>query len=651
MKIPRKKMLSVGAIAVLVIMQLRTDLWQATTAITDVLGHQPITNKDSNSNRNGNIIRGASSLSAVPRPPKKKSTKKKIWNYDEAAPAIQYAKTHFLSSIPRDHRVTFEYQAESPNNNTNKSFSEAFDDYASVRNNTFPHKMHFAEMNPTIAKLPERYLNDPEWLRAFGRSGSDDKDQDHKRNHKGGGEVLPQLPLYIATYRVTEIHNCFNNNHSLLVKFGNDYPDWNKRHRRGRLKSEYLGVALLDENLDIITDITVTLFGGIFGKKDYEDYRVFNLRGGSDSANGDEREQLYLSTFEYIVPIQLSLLSNNDNNTKPIPPLSDFLEIPPAFPSYVSSSKRSLSSPSFQLWARNYTSCAQGNRRAKNLMYFDKSTSTSPAKEMRVVDFQNPMRVHSVDLDQKCNASLKEQPPYLDALQGKKPPPARPSFDTMDKELFGENFGNDFLSGERGSGCCTRIQKNQIPAITTKTTPSGHNKTNNNNNDDDDDDTLLVAIVHHKTKPKIERAGGVKYMYLSRFIAFLPGEPYTVVARSGFFCLGNPSEEEMLGDNEEIPFDSKEFHKYFLKVSPLRMKNVTLPNCSRIHFVMGMIDKAKTNRNTNTHPFDSNGDTESESDSVIISYGISDCLSRFVEVKKADIIDMFYGRNQISLVE
>ena len=42
----------------------------------------------------------SSSFSVVPWPPKKKSTtKKQSWRYDEAAPEIQYTKTHFLSSI------------------------------------------------------------------------------------------------------------------------------------------------------------------------------------------------------------------------------------------------------------------------------------------------------------------------------------------------------------------------------------------------------------------------------------------------------------------------------------------------------------------------------------------------------------------------
>jgi len=308
-------------------------------------------------------------------------------------------------------------------------------------------------------------------------------------------------------------------------------------------------------------------------------------------------------------------------------------------------------------------------------MYFDKSistTNTSPTtttitstnstrrnptkKEIRVVYFPNiPINVHSVDLDQKCNMTLNANNPP-NRFQQISPP--LPSFDTMDKEMF-KNFEHNDLSGQRGSGCCTRIQKNQIPTTvattattTTKTSPSSHNNNNDDDDDDDvDDDTLLVAIVHVKTKPGIVRKGGQKYTYLSNFIAFLPREPYTVVARSGFFCLGYPSQEEMLGTNEDVLFDSQEYHTYFRQASPLRMKDVTLANCPRIHFVMGMIDKVKTTTTNHHHHHknqqqSSNGSNDTESDSVIISYGVQDCLSRFVEVKKVDIIDMFYGNQQ-----
>ena len=221
-----------------------------------------------------------------------------------------------------------------------------------------------------------------------------------------------------------------------------------------------------------------------------------------------------------------------------------------------------------------------------------------------------------------------------------------------------KNFEHNDLLGQRGSGCCTRIQKNQIPTAvattttTTKTTPSSHNNNNNNNNNDDDDvddDTLLVAIVHVKIKPGIVKKGGQKYTYLSSFIAFLPREPYTVVARSGFFCLGYPSQEEMMGTNQDVLIDSQEYHNYFRQARPLQMKYVTLANCPRIHFVMGMIDKVKTTTDHHHHhknPQQTSNGNGTESDSVIISYGVDDCLSRFVEVKKVDIIDMFYGDQQ-----
>mmetsp|Transcript_43050 Transcript_43050/g.48139 ORF Transcript_43050/g.48139 Transcript_43050/m.48139 type:complete len:429 (+) Transcript_43050:1-1287(+) len=411
--------------------------------------------------------------------------------------------------------------SSSSSSSSNFTFFQAFDDYASHRHNIFPHKVHLAEMNPTIAKLPDRYLTDPKWLQAFGSNSGGRGGSSNDNTGRGWGSRSEGvgIPLYIATYRVTEYHDCFQSSHTLAIKFGGDYPNWlvKKRHQ----KLNYLGLALLDENLDIVTDITVTLEGiqssnrrgkeGIFIKK-YEDYRVFNLRGGNNSWNGNgdgdnDHEQLYLTTYASIVPIQLSLLSyNNNNNTTPLP---NSVELPPAFPSKVSSSNKSSSlSPSFRVWARDYVSCTGSDVHAKNLMYFDKSistTNTSPTtttitstnstrrnptkKEIRVVYFPNiPINVHSVDLDQKCNMTLNANNPP-NRFQQISPP--LPSFDTMDKEMF-KNFEHNDLSGQRGSGCCTRIQKNQIPTAvattattTTKTSPSSHN---NNNDDDGDED-------------------------------------------------------------------------------------------------------------------------------------------------------------------
>ena len=56
-----------------------------------------------------------------------------------------------------------------------------------------------------------------------------------------------------------------------------------------------------------------------------------------------------------------------------------------------------------------------------------------------------------------------------------------------------------------------------------------------------------------------------------------------------------------------------------------------LDGCPKIHFPKSMIEKVRV------------ANTKEEEESIIISYGVNDCCSRFVEVKKADIVGMFGG--------
>jgi hypothetical protein len=168
---------------------------------------------------------------------------------------------------------------------------------------------------------------------------------------------------------------------------------------------------------------------------------------------------------------------------------------------------------------------------------------------------------------------------------------------------------------DRGSACCATIKANSVRSRIFNST--GIN----------DDEELLVAVVHPKTKfPGKSLPKGDEEVrpntYLSRFIAFLPREPYTIVAKSGKFCLGYPERgmDEVEGSTRSHPLE-------FLHMDPLSYGGVA-HECPRIHFVMGIIDARP--------PEDGK-----MSDSVIVSYGVSDCLARFVEIPKSEIIRMF----------
>ncbi|KAL3911420.1 MAG: hypothetical protein SGILL_007288 [Bacillariaceae sp.] len=195
-----------------------------------------------------------------------------------------------------------------------------------------------------------------------------------------------------------------------------------------------------------------------------------------------------------------------------------------------------------------------------------------------------------------------DKEPYLD-----------PSFKTIDEELFPEQLGRIFL-GDRGSACCTEM----VDPVLNK--------------------TVNVAVVHPKTRfPGKNLPEGVfPNTYLSRWIAFSPEHPYRIVARSGMFCLGYPSDIDGLVKNitnDNVASGSYQYPLATTEMNPLSFGGVP-HNCPRIHFVMGLIDKIVDDENDH-------GNT-THSDSVLISYGVSDCLSRIVEVSKADIHAMLW---------
>jgi hypothetical protein len=133
---------------------------------------------------------------------------------------------------------------------------------------------------------------------------------------------------------------------------------------------------------------------------------------------------------------------------------------------------------------------------------------------------------------------------------------------------------------------------------------------------------VYVAVVHPKTMfpGKNLPPGVMPNIYLSRFIAMEPHAPYSIIARSGMFCLGYPKgkEEDSTHRNPLVG----------VKMQQLEFAGDQY-ECPRIHFVTGLVDKLD------------------EPDKVLMSYGVSDCMSRTVEVEKSEIARLLW-KNQIS---
>lgn len=247
---------------------------------------------------------------------------------------------------------------------------------------------------------------------------------------------------------------------------------------------------------------------------------------------------------------------------------------------------------------------------AKNFLYFNKDPKSDTAKVLFYPRF-NPNDVRDVYLSADCDQNTRHG---ASSSPGKVQP--IDSFETIEKLKYPNEYDKLFMA-DRGSACCVSVKKNQIrPILET-------NSTLNDGKDESSSDDLLVAMVHPKTlfPGKKLPPGVIKNTYLSRFIAFLPEPPYTIVARSGIFCLGYPS-PDLDGQGNPSNHDGP---LTFVKFGKMKFANETY-RCPRIHFVMGMVDKVKQ--------------ADSEPDSVILSYGVGDCLSRFVEIRKSEIVRM-----------
>ena len=538
--------------------------------------------------------------------------KKKYWRYDDAGPKVIRAETHYLSSIPQEYRLGLPQSEEEyvTDKEIEKFFDTVQNTYASNPDNVLPKKIHLHEMNPSITKLPEHYRRNEDWRRVF----------------------EDRLPYYAASYRVTHLHNCYDN--ATTLKLLGD--SW--KHRR-KITTDYLGISVMDENLNILVDTTLDMnqtAPDVFA--DYGDYRLFNLG-----------EQLYLSTWMEIAPIDLSLSGLGPN-------ISDsFDEIPPAFPMHNYSTSlefnTNASTLSLSVWVRNFSSCAMGSckwlqskgkrkkkqkvrakekkprfveSRGKNFLYFGRNhTNTTDTTTVIMYLKKNPSQVRSVDLTKPCARNRNDKGqirgPYNDTSGPIQP---RSAFETIEASKYPNR--NDLFVSDRGSACCTSVKAKSIFPLSLYNRKVESITIGEVDMGIDGEDELLVAIVHPKTMfPGKKLPEGVSpNTYLSKFVAFLSKEPYTIVAKSGMFCLGYPNRSVDGKTKSENPLE-------FLQMNRLRFANETY-ECPRIHFVTGMVDA----------PPPKNASENDESGSVIIAYGVSDCLSRFIEVPKSDIIRM-----------
>jgi hypothetical protein len=250
--------------------------------------------------------------------------------------------------------------------------------------------------------------------------------------------------------------------------------------------------------------------------------------------------------------------------------------------------KKDQSGPS--LAVRNFPSCCTSKTcNGKNFNYFVGADDT-------ILVETNPVFPHTVDgLDMKMQCRdaqlLKGNDTSISTSTG----PEFPSFHSNMERNFAIRGENNIRPTHRGTACCGKIQ---VPDER-----SGKLK------------NLLVGISHQKYAKRSWSSTKVNYTdkaYLSALYAFEPVPPYRIVARSGSFCFGYPEKEE-----------AKE--NYYANLTHARSLIMGEPeNCPFITFVSGITEKA--------------GDPSK----VIIGYGINDCVSRFVEVDKSELVRLLF---------
>jgi len=355
---------------------------------------------------------------------------------------------------------------------------------------------------------------------------------------------------------------------------------------QGQNKKEFnrLGLALLREDLTVIDDVVLETSKSLGDKSDY---RLFLLRG-----------QMYLTTFTRIAPIWLNKPSLH-NNTHHNGSNNTILE------------RKDLFDPDahkMTMYLREVCSCCQSTRcGGKNFQYFE--------SQNKVYVETRPMAPHTVevvDLNAPCVKNAKNN----SLLFLSESMPNETSFFTNDEYYFSSK-GHHTLPYQPQSGTAgiLRIQ-----------TPSSNGK-------QEGGEELFVGVSHRKIhggQRSYRDQNNLSFalrQYVSHFYAFRPEPPFDVVAVSGAFCLGYPEDREL--SSAKAPNKLQHVILEWLRKRPLIMAEQEL-DCPFITFVTGMTQS----------PIDPN--------KVVLGYGVNDCMSRFVEIDKSEIVRLLFPNTTTS---
>jgi hypothetical protein len=405
---------------------------------------------------------------------------KRYFRIDDVAPKVSIAITHYLHSIPKKHRIP-------------KEALRNLTAYFSVKEHVHPARMYFFEFNPSIVKLP----ND---------------------------QKISSDAVYLASFRVSTCHNC--------IPDANDYMRMMNGPRSSVKKHvEYLGLAVLNGNLEIVKEIVVNVKVVM---KYFQDPRLFVLN-----------DQLFVGSYQNLRPLWLSPATATTNDTAVLLhawPKKDVDDMEP---------NRLMDSIVMGKTGPCSTD-RKTQKSGKNLHYFNDANNDT------ILEIQPMGPYERMNMNVACGAPLAP-----DLIQYNASSRLFPSFGTTDElDLSRQEYYDVPYTGDRGSACCATLDH-----------PS---ETGN---------TLQLGISHSKTLYKYRSVDDPpprlkSNQFFSSFYAFESKPPYKVVARSGKFCLGFSTES-----GSENPYTQ-------MQMDSIKMIDVEYANCPRIHFVSGMVEKA-----------------------------------------------------------
>uniref|UniRef100_A0A7S0GG54 Uncharacterized protein n=1 Tax=Proboscia inermis TaxID=420281 RepID=A0A7S0GG54_9STRA len=190
-----------------------------------------------------------------------------------------------------------------------------------------------------------------------------------------------------------------------------------------------------------------------------------------------------------------------------------------------------------------------------------------------------------------------------------------------------------WVQRDRATACCVSISsqyfRDLLPTTTTKEMETNGNA--EKNWWQGTDGYVLVGVSHIKSGNRVRMKHNKKgfFHYLSRLYAFSPHPPYQVVARSGLFCLETGMYNKSEGHDPYVAaFQRNKTNPRVNLGRWFEFRGKTY-NCPRIHFVSGMSESAV------------------DPSRMVLAYGVSDCYSRMIEIRKRDFCErMFVAPDQ-----